>query len=71
MVKYMKINIGKIVKYNSITGCIRLFTNNEEIFFHEKDLIDRNVRLNNEVEFNVEKLQNGDKVARNIKELKK
>ena len=72
MLKLMPNIVGKIVNYNKVTGSIIVLNNGEEVLFHEKDLLNNsNNILNKEVEFNIEILQNGDKVARNIEVLKK
>ena len=72
MLKLMPNIGGKIVNYNKVTGSIIVLNNGEEVLFHEKDLLNNsNNILNKEVEFNIEILQNGDKVARNIEVLKK
>ena len=71
MVKIMPREFGKVTKFDNITGYIKLTNRNEKIYFHEKDIENNSDIMNKNVVFDVEELQNGDKVARNIKELKK
>lgn len=72
MVKYMSKDYGIVTNFNKVTGNIKTL-NDKDIIFHVKDLVEKGDlnMINKSVEFDVEKLFNGNEVARNIKQLKK